>query len=732
MAANKTMTSSSPQFSPIPPPSDSQLEKNHRILVVDDNLAIHEDFRKILGPDDAAGEFAAAQAEVFGHMTPATTRLKFELTFASQGERALELVQAATDAGRRYSMVFMDVRMPPGWDGLETTAKLWEVDPDLQVVICTAYSDKSWEEMMETLGHPERVLILKKPFDTMEVLQLAHALTEKWSLLQAARRTTKELECTVQVRTRELVAANARLEAETASHQAAAERVREQAMLLEEARDAIIVADLAGTILFWNRGAESCYGWTASEVAGQNVVALLYDGSAGAEVVAARQAVMKNGSWQGELPQQTKDGHIVTAECRWTLVRDAAGRPKSILGINRDITEKKLLEAKFLRVQRLESIGTLAGGIAHDLNNILQPITLAMDVFRTQLPASSRSMVDLVSSNAQRATSLVRQVLSFARGVEGQRVPIQPNALAEEIASIVRETFPKAIDFQLGPANDAWPLLGDSTQLHQVLLNLCVNARDALPEGGTLTLAVENIDISEHEAAMQPDAVAGRHVVFTVTDTGTGIPAALREKIWDPFFTTKEQGKGTGLGLATALSIVRSHGGFITLLSEEGRGSTFRIFVPASDATPVAAAAPAPTGGTDLQALHGHGELILIVDDEAPLLSVLRHTLQFFGYRVVSGTNGAEGLDAYTKNMGEIKAVITDMVMPVMEGPAMIGALKKLNPDVKVIATTGMSSEVSLETIRRLDVNRIIAKPCDTKAILLALREIIAEEPRSV
>jgi two-component system cell cycle sensor histidine kinase/response regulator CckA len=726
------MPSSSPQLSPIPPPSDPALEKNHRILVVDDNPAIHEDFRKILGTDAAADEFAGAQADVFGDLPSAATRLKFELSFAAQGERALELVQAAAAAGRRYAMVFMDVRMPPGWDGLETTQKLWEVDADLQVVICTAYSDKSWEEMMESLGHPERVLILKKPFDTVEVLQLAHALTEKWSLLQAARRNTKELERTVKVRTRELVASNMRLEAETASHQAAAERVREQAMLLEEARDAIILADLTGTILFWNRGAESCYGWTATEAAGQNVLALLYDGSASAEVVAARQAVMENGSWQGELAQKTKEGRVVTAECRWTLVRDATGRPKSILGINRDITEKKLLEAKFLRVQRLESIGTLAGGIAHDLNNILQPITLAMDVFRTQLPASSLGMVELVSGNAQRATSLVRQVLSFARGVEGERRPIQPNALAEEIASIVRETFPKAIDFQLCLAEGPWPLLGDSTQLHQVLLNLCVNARDALPDGGTLTLAVENIDIGRHEAAMQPDATAGRHVVFTVTDSGTGIPAALREKIWDPFFTTKEQGKGTGLGLATTLSIVRSHGGFITLASEAGRGAAFRVFVPAREPASVAAAEPPPAGGSDLQALHGHGELILIVDDEAPLLSVLRHTLQFFGYRVVSGTNGAEGLGAYSKNIDEIKAVITDMVMPVMEGPAMIGALKKLNPDVKVIATTGMSSEVSIETIRRLGVERIIAKPCATKAILLALREIITEEARSV
>jgi CheY-like chemotaxis protein len=228
---------------------------------------------------------------------------------------------------------------------------------------------------------------------------------------------------------------------------------------------------------------------------------------------------------------------------------------------------------------------------------------------------------------------------------------------------------------------------------------------------------------------MQPDAAAGRHVVLTVTDTGTGIPAALREKIWDPFFTTKEQGKGTGLGLATTLSIVRSHGGFITMHSAEGTGTIFRVFLPARECSTVPAAEPADArgNGDDPNDLRGHGEVILVVDDEAPLLSVMRHSLQFFGYRVLTATNGAEGVLAYAENTDEIKVVITDMVMPVMDGPAMIAEIKTRNPGVKVIATTGMSSAVSIQTIQRLGVDRIIAKPCATKVILLALREVIGE-----
>ncbi|MEO7098752.1 MAG: response regulator [Luteolibacter sp.] len=706
--------------------SQADLENNHRILVVDDNEAIHDDFRKILGTDPGEAEFDAEEAEIFGEVPPLTPRLKFELTFASQGAQALELVVAAEQSKQRFSLVFMDVRMPPGWDGLETTCRLWEVDPDLQVVICTAYSDKSWEQMMGKLANPERVLILKKPFDTIEVLQLAHALTEKWSLLQAARRNKNELERLVSERTQALVAANSQLEIETAGHKAAAECVREQAMLLEKARDAIMVRGLDDTVLFWNRGAEELYGWTAAEAMGREIFELIHDGVTFNEVVVtARVAVMKKGSWIGELSQKTKDGRTVMTECHWTLVHDDAGQPKSILAINTDITEKKQLEAKYLSAQRMESIGTLAGGIAHDLNNILQPITLGMDLLRDRLAdPSSLKILDLVSQNTGRASSLVRQVLSFARGTEGERTPIRPNELAGEISSIIRQTFPKNIEFRLCPVEDEWLLMGDSTQLHQVLLNFCVNARDAMHDGGLLTLTVENRCIDEHTAAIQPDAAPGRHVVLTVTDTGTGIPAALVEKIWDPFFTTKEQGKGTGLGLSTTLSIVRGHGGFITMETKEGRGTSFHVFLPAGESASSTDSEGAHT--EDDSDLQGHGELILVVDDEAPIVSMLRHTLDAFDYRVISASDGASGLRTYFQNKNEIRAVITDMVMPGMDGPAMIAELRKANPDVRIIATTGMATEANIEAITRLGVKSIISKPCAASVILDALKEVLS------
>lgn len=719
-----------PPSSHPPDPSGSSpqeaLETNHRILVVDDNEAIHSDFRKILG-GNGADDFDSVDAEMFGGTEGVRPRASFDMSFALQGEQALEIVRAASLRGERFSLVFMDVRMPPGWDGLETTLKLWEVDPDLQVVICTAFSDKSWERMMDQLGNPERVLILKKPFDVIEVLQLAHALTEKWSLLQGTRRNLLELEQTVTARTRELVAAKARIETEMMGHKAAAERVSEQALLLEKARDAIMVWDLDGIIRFWNKGAETLHGLTAGEALGRRMSDIIQSKDAAAAIRKAGKMVTGNGEWFGELSLESRHSTGVTVECRWTLVLDDQEQPKSVLAIHTDITERKLLEAKYHRAQRLESIGTLAGGIAHDLNNILQPITLAMDLIRTRLTdVPTRRMIDMVTDNARRATSLVQQVLSFARGMDGQCAPIHTSELVSEIVSIVRETFPKNIVLDSSIPDSIWPLSGDSTQLHQVLLNLCVNARDSMPAGGVLSLSVANVEVDSHQAATQPDAIPGPHVVFTVRDTGVGIPAELHEKIFDPFFTTKGPGKGTGLGLATTLGIVRSHGGFITLKSTDGGGTTFRIFIPTREVEMDAAAdlaAPEPLPHTS-----GTGELILIVDDEEPILTMLKQALETFGYRVITASDGLKGGKLFARHAGEIRAVITDMVMPVMDGPGMIANLRKIKPTIPIIAISGRTSEASIEEINRLGVERIISKPFTISTLLQALRQSLGSE----
>ena len=497
------------------------------------------------------------------------------------------------------------------------------------------------------------------------------------------------------------------------------ERIREQAALLDQAQDAILVRDLNHNIRFWNKSAERIYGWTEAEVLGRNVIELHLRES-GPQFDEAQQAVMERGEWSGEVRQLRRDGSEIIVGSRWTLVRDEHEKPKSILVINTDITEKKRMEAQFLRAQRMESIGTLAGGIAHDLNNVLSPIVMSIDMLDLRADQESRKWLGVLRSNAERGSNMVRQVLSFARGVEGERVALQPKHLIKEIVKILRETLPKTIEISFQIPNDLWMISADATQMHQVLMNLCVNARDAMPEGGAISIKAENTFLDENYARMHIEAKAGRFVVITVSDTGPGMTPEVQSRIFEPFFTTKEMSKGTGLGLSTALTIVKSHGGFINVYSEPHKGSTFTMYIPALDAPGLAEEQKAQT-----ELPTGNGELILVVDDENSIREITRGTLETFGYSVVTAADGTEALAIYADRKNEIAVVLTDMVMPFMDGPATVRALQRMNPDVKIIAASGLVAghkpgEGTLE-----GVTIFLSKPYTAEKLLKALAQLL-------
>jgi len=500
----------------------------------------------------------------------------------------------------------------------------------------------------------------------------------------------------------------------------AEEQIREQAALLDQAQDAIMVRDLDHKILFWNKGAEHIYGWTAAEAIGKDARDLIFKHSS-EQFEIARKSVIEKGEWMGEMHQTQRDGTALVIESRWTLVRDEKGVPKSILVINTDITAKKGMEAQFLRAQRMESIGTLAGGIAHDLNNVLSPILMAIDMLKLKATdESSRKWLDVLRTNAQRGGDMVRQVLSFARGVEGERVAMQPKHMIKEIIKILRETLPKSIEISFQIPNDLWIVSADATQIHQVLMNLCVNARDAMPDGGSIAIAAENIFLDENYARMHIEAKAGRFVMISVSDTGPGMSAEIQSRIFEPFFTTKEMTKGTGLGLSTALTIVKSHGGFINVYSELHKGSQFAVYLPALD----------KSGGPDADAMRvdlplGNGELVLVVDDEESIREITRGTLETFGYKVLTANDGTEALALYADKKNEIAVVLTDMVMPFMDGPATIRALQRMNPDVRIIAASGLGagqrgSEGALE-----GVAVFLNKPYTAEKLLKTLAEVL-------
>ena len=467
----------------------------------------------------------------------------------------------------------------------------------------------------------------------------------------------------------------------------AEEQIREQAELLDQAQDAIMVRDLDHNVLFWNKGAEKIYGWSASEVIGKNAQEILFK-ERSRQFEEARKELIANGEWSGEMRQTRRDGSEIIVESRWTLVRDEREQPKSVLVINTDVTEKKRMESQFLRAQRMESIGTLAGGIAHDLNNVLSPILMAVDMLQLKTTdESSKRWLDVLRTNAERGGNMVRQVLSFARGIEGERVALQPKHLIKEIVKILRETLPKSIEISFKVPDNLWIISADATQMHQVLMNLCVNARDAMPEGGSISIMAENVYLDENYARMHIEAQAGRFVVVSVADTGPGMTPEIQNRIFEPFFTTKEMTKGTGLGLSTALTIVKSHGGFINVYSELHKGSQFALYLPALN-TP--GSVDAAVAQTDLPL--GNGELILVVDDEESIREITRGTLETFGYRVLTASDGTEALALYADKKNEIAAVLTDMVMPFMDGPATIRALQRMNPKVRILAASGLGT----------------------------------------
>jgi len=414
------------------------------------------------------------------------------------------------------------------------------------------------------------------------------------------------------------------------------------------------------------------------------------------------------------------DGSVHYVESQGSPVRDEHGLVSSVIVVSRDITEKKRLETQFLREQRMESIGTLAGGIAHDLNNILAPILLSIPMIRRRLTdEQSASFLQTMETAARRGADLVKQVLSFAQGVEGQQVVVHVPSLVAEMAKIIGQTFPKDITVTVDVPETLPTVVADPTHIHQVLMNLCVNARDAMPSGGKLLISARSVNLGETEARAHAGAVPGPHVAVSVTDEGTGIPASITDRIFEPFFTTKEPGKGTGLGLSTVQAIVKSHGGFITFHSEPGKGTEFTVCLPAREGKAVSPAA-VKAGGPS-----GAGELILVVDDEEGLREITRITLEAHGYSVITAADGTEAVAAYARDHGKIALVVIDMMMPKMDGVAAIGVIRRLNPAVKSIAVSGLGQ--ATKGNREL-FSAFLNKPYSSDALLSTVNAVLQSE----
>lgn len=620
----------------------------------------------------------------------------FKVLVAEDGESAIERVEYAPP-----DLILLDVIMP-GIDGFETCRRLKanELTQDIPIIFMTALSESIDKVRGLSLG---AVDYITKPLQHEEVL----ARVKLQMNLQNLTKTLKEQ--------------NLRLEQEIQERQRSEQKIREQAALLDITTDAIIVLDLDNQILFCNKGAERLYNFVAEDVIGKNADDILY-WETSSPFPKNQKILSEHGSWQGELHQVTKKNQNIIVASRWTLVRDEDGQPKSILTVNTDITEKKQIETQFLRAQRMESIGTLASGIAHDLNNALSPILMCVQLLQDKIPdEQSQEWLGLLEKNVKRAANLVKQVLSFARGLEGTRSTIKVDQLIAEIEQIAKQTFSKSIEIRTDIATqNLWKISADATQLHQVLMNLCVNGRDAMPNGGILDITAKNIWIDTQYVRLNIDAKVGPYVLITVSDTGTGIDTTIIDRIFEPFFTTKEQGKGTGLGLSTVIGIIKSHGGFVKVYSEIGKGTQFRVYLPVAQEIAVDC-----TPQVDNSLSQGHGELILVVDDEDSIREITKTSLETNAYKVLLAKDGIEAIALYTQHKKDISVVLLDMMMPSMDGLTTIRVLQKINPQVKIIGVSGLASNYN--TIDRVgnNVKVFLPKPYTSDELLQNLHLVI-------
>lgn len=692
-----------------------------RILVIDDNAAIHEDFRKILGGRSAAGSrLGEVEKALFGGASDAVERVAFRIDSAFQGQDALKLVQQAAEQNDPYALAFVDVRMPPGWDGIETLDNIWKCSPDLQAVICTAYSDYSWDDLMRRFGKKDNLLILKKPFETVEVLQVAHAMTRKWELAIQARLRMEDLDRMVQERTQKL-----QQEIEERTRVQEALRISEErfSKAFQASPMPMAMGSLPdGRFMDANSAFLSLTGYTAEKLVGHTDLELhLWEDIAAQKRIAAQS---DNRVHNHPSVLRCADGSTRNAVL-WTEPIILDSKP-CLLMIVEDVTGRMKLEAQLRQSQKMEVVGRLTASVAHEFNNLLTVIQGHASMLKDGRLSgrAANESVDRIVQASQRAGSFTGQLLAFSRKqpllqLKAVNLSEAVQSMRKMLAQLLGERYELQVECT---PNVPFTRVNDGG-VEQILINLVLNARDAMMDGGKIWAGASLETFDKVSASRHSDARAGRFVCLTVMDAGCGMSAEVQARIFDPFFTTKEVGKGTGLGLSAVQGIVQQHQGWIEVVSQVGHGSTFKVFFPVWEEAPTPAKTSAPPTTTPTPE-RGSGEMVLVVEDDSSVRELARMSLEQGGYQVVEAADGQQALDIWEKNRDTIVLLVTDIVMPNgLSGGTLAKTLQAKNPRLRVICTSGYNPEFIKKDLPTTRDIIFLPKPYDPQMLLSAVEK---------
>jgi two-component system cell cycle sensor histidine kinase/response regulator CckA len=516
----------------------------------------------------------------------------------------------------------------------------------------------------------------------------------------------------------------ARLAAEHVVREAEARAMATSQMLqalIDAAPQAMIILDPEWHVTRWNDAAEALFGWNAKEVIGGPLPFIPANQREDAET--SRRVLEQGGTEKpSEAVRVRKDGNQVNVMLAKAPLLDAAGRPTAFIAVYMDITERKLLEEQLRQSQKMEAIGTLAGGIAHDFNNILTVISSYASMLMTddRYP-DIRTDIEEISSAARRATGLTRQLLTFSRKAIVQLQSIDINSIVDEMQPMLRRLLMEHIELIVKPSGVVSSVIADVSQLEQILLNLTVNAADAMPDGGSLVVETHNVWLDESYAEMHTGVAPGPYVLLAVTDSGTGMDADTIRKIFEPFFTTKEIGRGTGLGLATIYAIVKQLGGHIWVYSEPRHGAAFKIYLPRDMSDAARETAPA------MPLLHTAGGTVLLVEDDSAVRRAARRMLEKVGFSVIEAQDGEEGLSVALGYDGEISVVVTDLMMPRMNGGDFARALSASRPESRIVFTSGYTDDAVLRKRLVTSTHAFVQKPFTGDQLVRTITSVLAK-----